>query len=692
MQEIYRVREILGVVMVRSFVIALVLTLFTLSSSQAAETSWLTMPDNNHAKVKVMAQKSLEGDVKILLEVQLAPGWKTYWRSPGEGGVAPTITWSQTVSDMIWHWPSPAAFDVAGIHTQGYDNNVIFPIALKSVKEESLDGVLTLSTCSNVCILTDFPFNLDFTQPSPTNFDWQFSQALSTIPLSTGLVSSVSSNYQNSQLTIDLQKEQGDWREPNIYLDSPEGIFYGVPKITVKGDKLQVVIGVTNDWGEAAGDITGKTLSFVVTDQNVSRQVNQVIGQNEGDITPISPSTMNLGVILAFALLGGLILNLMPCVLPVLAMKLGSILHSDRSNTGAIRKQFSFSIAGILVSFWALALLMTILRYSQAAIGWGIQFQSPWFIGFMILVTAFFTANLLGLFELRLSSNLNTKMATVGGQGYARYFWEGAFATLLATPCSAPFLGTAVAYALVAPLSELWLIFTALGLGMSLPWIAVALFPSIAKLLPKPGAWMERLRIVLGLMMLISCIWLITLLIPHFGFAIVATLFIIIALLLLFSIGRHYGRKTLLASTIIGVLISVILYLFMLQPGTQTLVGKDTVNWQPLTEQSLKQALTNNKRVFIDVTADWCVTCKANKYNVLLREDVQKALSEPDVVALRGDWTKPSEEITQFLKQRGQVAVPFNQIYGPGNKEGEVLPPLLNKDSMLIILSEAKGA
>ncbi len=133
-------------------------------------------------------------------------------------------------------------------------------------------------------------------------------------------------------------------------------------------------------------------------------------------------------------------------------------------------------------------------------------------------------------------------------------------------------------------------------------------------------------------------------------------------------------------------------YLFIAQPDTQTLAGQDHVNWQPLSEEAIHQALAENKRVFIDVTADWCVTCKANKYNVLLRDDVQKALSEPDVVALRGDWTKPSEQITQFLKQRGQVAVPFNQIYGPCNKEGEILPPLLNKDLMLTILSEAKGA
>ncbi|NBN75727.1 protein-disulfide reductase DsbD family protein [Proteus sp. G2615] len=678
--------------MFRSFVIALVLTLFTLSPSQAADTGWLAMPDNSHAQVRAAAQKSPTGDVKMLLEVQLESGWKTYWRSPGEGGVAPEINWSQDVSTMIWHWPSPSAFDVAGIHTQGYDKQVTFPIELTSVNAERLTGVLTLSTCSNVCILTDYTLDLDLTEPAPSDFEWQYSQAMAKIPVGTGLISSVSSAYNNSQLTISLQKEQGDWVKPNIYLDPPEGMLYGIPKLNHKDNNLIVSVDVTDDWGDDAGDISGKALSFVITDQGFSRQVNDTIGKGEIGTVSSSHSSVGLWSILAFALLGGLILNLMPCVLPVLAMKLGSILHLENRDKGVIRKQFSVSVLGILVSFWALALFMTGLRYSQEALGWGIQFQSPWFIGFMVLVTAIFTANLLGLFELRLSSNMNTKMATAGGQGYGRHFWEGAFATLLATPCSAPFLGTAVAYALIAPLSELWLIFTALGIGMSLPWILVAVFPSVAKVLPKPGKWMNRLRVVLGFMMLLSSIWLITLLIPHLGMPIVAGIFITITLLLLLAIARHYGKKTVLISTVIALFLGGSTYFFVAQPESHTFTGQDSVNWQPLSEEAIHQALADNKRVFVDVTADWCVTCKANKYNVLLREDIQAALSAPDVVALRGDWTKPSDKITKFLKQRGQVAVPFNQIYGPCHKDGVVLPPLLNKDSTLTILSEAKGA
>lgn len=218
----------------------------------------------------------------------------------------------------------------------------------------------------------------------------------------------------------------------------------------------------------------------------------------------------------------------------------------------------------------------------------------------------------------------------------------GVDTTLLATPCSAPFLGTAVAVALTASLPTLWGLFLALGLGMSAPWLLVAIRPGLALRLPRPGRWMNVLRRILGLMMLGSAIWLATLLLPHFGF-------------------------------------------------TASKSAQDTVQWQPLSEQAIQSALAQHKRVFVDVTADWCITCKVNKYNVLQKEDVQAALQQPDVVALRGDWTLPSDAITDFLKTRGQVAVPFNQVYGPGLPEGEALPTLLTRDAVLQTLKKAKG-
>ncbi|ELZ5940331.1 thioredoxin family protein [Providencia stuartii] len=682
----------------RFFINALIILSALLSGMiHAADTGWLTDKHNDHAKVRFLSASQKDGKVALLLDVQLQDGWKTYWRSPGEGGIAPEINWQSPIKNMEWQWPAPGRFDVAGISTQGYMGDVVFPIIVDvDEKLNKLSGVLTLSTCSNVCILTDYPFELDLTEPAPSNFEWAFNQAMGSVPPSKGLVKDPTVGFTGDKLVIELQKASGEpWRHnAGIFTDTPEGTTLGVPKVSVADGKLTATIDVSDDWGDKAPDLTGKNISFVVTEGELSQQIevpatpfSGVINQgNSGQAIP-------LWQILAFALLGGLILNLMPCVLPVLAMKLGSVLMVPQGEQKTIRRQFLLSSSGILVSFWLLALLMTLLRVGQQAVGWGIQFQNPWFIGFMVLITGIFTANLFGLFEIHLGSKANTRLATAGGQGNRGHFWQGVFATLLATPCSAPFLGTAVAFALAAPIEELWLVFTALGLGMSLPWLLIAAFPAISRLLPKPGAWMNKLRIILGMMMLLSCLWLISLLIPHFGEIAALIIAIVFLLLLVAFIWKKYSlRAASVAFVLFALLAAGFAWVTMEQTTGSRNIVQDNVNWQPLSEEAITQALSENKRVFIDVTADWCVTCKANKYNVLLRDDVQQLLNEPDVVALRGDWTKPSPEITAFLQKRGQVAVPFNQIYGPKLAEGEILSTILDRDVLLSIMNEAKGA
>ncbi|WP_275076617.1 protein-disulfide reductase DsbD family protein [Providencia rettgeri] len=689
------------------FLINSFLVLFALFSSslQAADTGWLQpaktgwMSDNTpmHAQVRLLSSTQQDdGKIDVLLDVKLDDGWKTYWRSPGEGGVAPEIAWSSPVETIDWQWPAPGRFDVAGVSTQGYMGDIVFPITVSSSdKLDKLSGVLTLSTCSNVCILTDYPFELDLTEPAPADFTWAFNQAKGAVPPTSGLVEQAKTGFANEKLVIELQKNSGSaWIKPNIFTDVVDGAVLGVPVIKTSGNNLTATIDVSDDWGDASPNLTGKTVSFVVTDGDISQQISSEVTPFTGSISQNGAgSAISLWQVVLFAVVGGLILNLMPCVLPVLAMKLGSVLMVPQGEQKTIRRQFLLSSSGILVSFWLLALLMTLLRVGQQAVGWGIQFQNPWFIGFMVLVTALFTANLFGLFEINLGSKANTRLATAGGHGNSGHFWQGVFATLLATPCSAPFLGTAVAFALAAPMSELWLIFTALGVGMSLPWLLIAAFPTIAKLLPKPGTWMLKLRAVLGLMMLVSSLWLISLLIPHFGATYSTSIAIAFLVLLVVFIAIKKGIKAAIFPLVLFALFAGA-FVWMTQgqqTGSRSLV-KDTVNWQPLTEQAITDALAQNKRVFIDVTAEWCVTCKANKYNVLLRDDIQQLLGEPDVVALRGDWTKPSPEITAFLQKRGQVAVPFNQIYGPNLAGGEVLSTLLDRESLISVMDQAKGA
>ncbi|QIT27201.1 protein-disulfide reductase DsbD family protein [Raoultella terrigena] len=652
-----------------------------LPASQAADSGWLRAADNQHASVRLRAQNEGSGDTRLLLDVALEKGWETYWRSPGEGGIAPAIAWHQPL-EVSWRWPVPQRFDVAGISTQGYDGNVSFPMAIRGPLPATLSGVLTLSTCSNVCILTDYPFSLDMTAPAGGDFGYDYARAMGTLPLPDGLTTHLSAGYSSGRLTVTAVREAG-WQQPSLFIDSMDDVDFAKPTFTIKGDTLTATLPVTDGWGEAAPDLRNQRLSLVLADGGQAQESALVIGA----ASP-TPAT-SWGWALLMALAGGLILNVMPCVLPVLAMKLGSLVQTDVRQRGAVRRQFLASVSGIVTSFLALALMMTLLRLGNQALGWGIQFQNPWFIGVMALVMVLFSASLLGLLEIRLSSRASTFLATRGGNGLMGHFSQGALATLLATPCTAPFLGTAVSVALVAPLPLLWGIFFTMGLGMSLPWLLVAAWPGLALRLPRPGRWMNAVRVVLGLMMLGSSLWLMSLLTVHTGRTPVLALMVILAVVLLMATAWRYRWRTALRAGALAVAVAAAVVLVFPQDGQGS--RRDRVKWQPLSEQAITAALADHKRVFIDVTADWCVTCKANKYNVLLRDDVQDALSAPDVVALRGDWSRPSETISRFLNARGSAAVPFNQIYGPDLAQGQILPALLNRDALLAALSAAKG-
>ncbi|MFQ2194622.1 protein-disulfide reductase DsbD family protein [Aeromonas jandaei] len=653
------------------------------STGLASDTGWLTSPQNDHARVRLQADRSAPDHTRILLDVALESGWKTYWHSPGEGGIAPQILWDEPVGDFQWRWPAPRHFEVAGLSTQGYQGEVRFPLSLNYPTGQSLKGTLSLSTCSNVCILTDFPFTLAVDGQTPAGFDFGWAKAISNLPQPLPADTRVELGYQHNQLQLRAERAEG-WQSPALFIDALEGAEFGKPVLEVEGNTLIARVPVSDGWQGDAPALRGQSLDLLLTSGEQAWQTKGSIGE-----ALVLPATSQpLFWLLGAALLGGLILNLMPCVLPVLALKLGSVLQHQEREQGTVRKQFLAASAGIIASFWVLAAMSTLLRATQGAVGWGIQFQSAGFIGFMVLVTLLFCANLLGLFEIRLPSNLNTRLATSGGNGLGGHFLQGSFATLLATPCSAPFLGTAVAFALAAPLGQLWLIFTALGIGMSLPWLLVAALPRLALWLPKPGSWMGRLRILLGLMMLGSSLWLASLLGSHLGNMQVYWLMAAMLLALLIGIIWRYGMRGFTLALSLSALVGAALLL----GGAFTAHGAgsiDRVVWQPLSERAIADALAQNKRVFIDVTADWCVTCKANKYNVLLRDEVQTALSAPDVVALRGDWSKPDETIAAFLRQRGAAAVPFNQIYGPGLPQGETLSPLLDKADLLTLLNQA---
>ncbi len=671
------------------------LLLICASGTQAADTGWVTSPQNDHARIRLRAMQTNE-TVDALLYVQLTPGWKTYWRSPGEAGVAPHITWAETMAEQ-WFWPVPSRFDVSGLSTQGYHGQVIIPIQIKSTDSRVLEGTLSLPTCSNVCMVSDYPFSLDLKEESDPYFAEDYAQAMSGVPSNETSTESVSASWASGQLRIEAHKSEG-WDNPQAFFDPLKGnAFPGNPTIRIEGEQLTLHVPVVDEWGDAPDIQNGDTLSFVLVDKGIGHEVKTQIGLSPPQMRTPS-SIVNdepaLWRILLLAFTGGILLNLMPCVLPVLGMKLGFILNvaGDRKR---IRLRFLATTLGILTSFAALALFISMLKLSHGGYGWGIQFQSKGFIAFLTLVTFAFALNFMGIFQFRLPSALTNKLAVAGGQGTVGSFCEGAFATLLATPCSAPFMGTAIAYAFSASLPVLWIVFMALGLGMSVPWLLVALFPRSILILPKPGGWMNTLRIMLGILLLGSSIWLASLLDGYFSNGLIPVLILFMLLIAMFSVLRSQVQKSKAVWLIVfglamssGYQINNIVNVTGNNAQDRNAKG---IQWQPLSEKAITTALSNGKAVFVDVTADWCITCKLNDARVFRQQDIISALNSPDIVALKGDWSQPSDEITQFLQKRNSAAIPFNQIYGKGNEQGILLPPLLNKKTVLEKINEAKG-
>ena len=673
----------------RGFVLLL---LSSMGVAHAADTGWLTSPQNDHARIRFQAERS-ENRLYGLLTVELQSGWKTYWRSPGEGGVAPEIHWHNGEKAQ-WYWPVPSRFEISGLTTQGYHKQVVIPMIITGQQSDALDGTLTLSTCSNVCLLTDYPLHLDFNQPVDDHFQQAFEQAMRSIPAESGISDDLSAHLAGSNLVV-TGTTAGEWRDAQIYFDPLDGgIIPGDPTLKSSGAELVITAPVTDEWGEKTTSLAGKTLSFVLTNQGKAQQTTLTVGADQAVSAARETTPANLAQMLLFALLGGLILNLMPCVLPVMGMKLNSVLHSGTDKT-RIRLRFLATSAGILTSFALLAAMVTVLKLTGASLGWGIQFQNPWFIGLMVAVTFIFAMNLLGLFEMLLPASMSGRMATAGGNGLAGSFCEGVFATLLATPCSAPFLGTAVAFALAAPLTDLWLVFMLLGLGMALPWLFVALIPKTALLLPRPGPWMNSLKVLLALMMLASSLWLASLLGLHLGSTasgIITLLLTATALIVFIATGQRRAPLFWLGMILLAAFGGYQLRGMLSADGEiAARTPHQQIAWQPLSEEAITRAQAQGKRVFVDISADWCVTCKVNEHRVLNQPEIIAALNQPDVVALRGDWSQPSDLITAFLQTRNSYAIPFNQVYGPGLTDGKILPPLLDKSTVLDTLKNAKG-
>ncbi|HIF9465615.1 TPA: protein-disulfide reductase DsbD family protein [Photobacterium damselae] len=665
-------------------------------------TGWVHNPQHPPVAVRLMltgekneANKTVEG----LLEVKLDKDWKTYWRSPGEGGTAPSINWelSSNLNNVDWHWPLPKRYEFLGVETLGYKHDVIFPMTFHlddMNKPVFLSGKLTMSSCTSICVLTDYELSLDFNpEKLVPSVDAMvlYNKGNSLVPKPSTAVELTQVSYDEAKKIVSIvATNKAGWTNPDVFVDGQskpvKQTSFLTPKIDVSGEQLIAQVPVSSWFGTPK--LVGEPLSVTITDKDIAVELSKT-ADNKPVIALQNDSLLK---VIGLALLGGLILNIMPCVLPVLGMKLSSVISAKGLERRQIRAQFIASALGILVSFWLLAGFLALLKVSGQALGWGIQFQSPWFIGAMMIITGLFAANMLGLFEIRLSSNTNTWLATRGGNSYGGHFVQGMFATLLATPCSAPFLGTAVAFALGANYLTLFAIFTALAVGMAAPWLLIALFPQLANALPKPGMWMNTVKTIFGLMMLVTSLWLLSLMANFFSLKIVIVIGVIALALLLSQLWRIKGKRaTLLTVGFLIIVTAIGLIIGSLTADKWAKPLPQDHHWTPLNVEQIKQDVAQGKTVFVDVTADWCITCKANKVGVILQEPVYSALDQENIVLMRGDWTKPFDYVTNFLQSHGRFGVPFNIVYGPAAPNGIELPVILTSEQVLDALKQASS-
>ena len=650
-------------------------------------------------RADLLTGDSEAGEAWIGVRIDLGPGWKTYWKSPGDAGLPSEFDWSgsSNLDHAEVNWPAPSRLSIQGIETVGYTHQVLFPVRIRvrdPAIETKVELKLALYACSTICVREDRVLSTTI-QPDARGF----SQATidswrARVPLMTSEVLSVlaversTTGSASLRLTISSTKPLLD---PDAFVDSDPPLSGDKPVVTFGLDNRATL--TVNLPGMTAESIRARPITATIVSGGAAvlavspaPQASEA-GKPDGSQDPRAAIGSHGGILalIGIALAGGFILNLMPCVFPVLSLKLLSFVHGSTANRSQIRRGFAASAAGILVSFLLLAGVLAGMKAAGASVGWGIQFQQPLFLAGMAVVLALFAANQFDLIHLQVSSGFLTRVSGIaGGTSAAAHFLSGFVATLLATPCSAPLVGTAVGFALSQGTVEIVVIFAALGVGMASPYLLVAAFPALASVVPRPGPWLMRVKWLFGLALLVSAGWLLFVLAEvsdsRLAVALGATLITFLVLWM------HVTPKRVAVAAIV---VSVAVFaLVTSQPRTQ---AQDEIPWRTFSNRDLKALVGAGHTVFVDVTADWCITCKINKALVLNKPEVANRLSS-DVVPMRADWTKPDTEISGFLRQHGRFGIPFNIVFGPRAPNGIALSEILSTSSVSAAFNDATAA
>jgi thiol:disulfide interchange protein len=626
------------------------------------------------------------------LYFKLQPGWHVYWQNAGDAGEPPSIDWTlpKGITAGPLQFPAPTRLPVGPLMDYGYENEVLFPFKLDataSAKTSSatIHAKVNWLVCSSVCIPGKADLEITRTiarGPAPPSSEPPlFQQFLSRLPQP--LPSSDKAVFQATATGFRLAVTTGQPETQAQFFPSDQTIVDNPAPQKVMPTPQGVVLTLKKD-ANIAGNPANLNGVIELSGGRAYR-----IAADAGTVAEPAESTsagfslFALSRIVALAFLGGLLLNLMPCVFPVLFLKGLALVQSGSVERRKLRAHGFVYAAGILVSFWALVAVLLGLRAAGASIGWGFQFQSPIFLLLMAGLLFFLGLSLAGQFEIGLTLT-STGGSLAAKQGYTGSFFTGVLAVIVATPCAAPFMGAAIGYALAAPAGATFAVFTALAIGLAAPYVALTLQPAWTQFLPRPGAWMEIVRQVVSIPIFLTVIWLALVVAQGYGVELLAALFCILLLLAIagWFLGRCPTRRWANISGTIIVLCAAGVGIvapaeLATAPAASTTASAVQNQWQSWSPAAVSQYQAQGRPVFVDFTASWCLSCQVNERVALDRPEVRRAFAGANVVLLRADWTRHDPAITHALAALGRDSVPVYLLYAPGQSAPQILPAVL---------------
>lgn len=672
--------------------LVLLVLLVLLSHFAVAKSSgWQQAP---HIKAELISEYSTVTpgtSVRLLLHFIPDEHWHTYWQNPGDSGLATSIRWQLpdgiTAGDI--QWPVPRAFSIPPLVNYGFEGTTLLLTELTIAADYAADTLPILAkadwlVCEEICIPAEATFNLTLpvAEQAIVAADYQqlFLQAEQSLPEKAGFAGQFDSAAGYFSAVI-------DWPHTSVpttfFVAAGELVEHAAAQdISLSAGQLLLRQPLNTYFTAAPEQIE---MILVSPEHRYNVWLDKAASGLSVGVAEAQSSVpgQNLLLVLLMAAAGGLILNLMPCVFPVLSLKALSIAANSQHRAQQRKDAWLYSL-GVVLSFVTLAVVLILLRAAGNAIGWGFQLQSPWLIGLLVYLLFALGLSLSGVvqFGLGLMNTGNSLTQAEGGKGS---FFTGVLAVVVASPCTAPFMGSALGYAVTQPPVIAILVFVALGLGMALPFILLAYIPALARLLPKPGVWMDQLKQWLAYPLYLSAVWLLWVYGRQVGLD--AQALLLVGLVCIAAACWLWGRKQIgqggVKTTVLTValLLIAIWLVLTIRPAQQQTTAAEGQHWQAWSAVELQQLREQGKPVLVNMTADWCITCLVNERVALNTESSKAALKLYDVTYLKGDWTRQDAEITAYLRQYQRDGVPLYVLYWPG-KPAQVLPQILTPDTL----------